>query len=203
MPNWCDNHVRIEHKNKTAIDRVVKAYEESRLCAEFIPIPEDLNPPESLRIGSFQKLSSEEFQTLQSEWRNKNQDKYGYASWYEFCMDNWGTKWDVGNDPSFGNTMDDRKPKSVTLNFQSAWSPPIGVFQKMTEEGYHVTADYYEPGMAYVGRYTSQDGDECYSIPSTADEVEKTIPKDMNELWNISEQMDMEEQELGNLMGGE
>jgi len=188
MPNYCDNFVKIEHKNKTAIDRVEKAFKAGKLCNEFAPIPEELaNTTSPNNDPDAQKLV----------------EKYGYSNWYDFRVAEWGTKWDIGEDEDVANFSDNRQEKSITLTFQSAWSPPIALFQKMAEQGYDITAYYYEPGCAFTGKYTSADGDECYEIPETAKEVRDAIPEDIDDMFFISEQKQLDEDELENLMGGE
>ena len=184
MPNWCNNIVTIEHKNKTAIDRVEKAFVKGELCNEFLPIPEELNNTSSPN--------------------NKNGDemknKYNYRDWYEFQVNEWGTKWDVGGELS---SFERESKKKIELTFDSAWSPPVGLYNKLTEEGYNVMAYYYEPGVGYAGVYSSELGSQDYSLPQTAKEVENYVPEELDEMFNISASMQEQEDELENLMGGE
>lgn len=185
MPNWCNNVVTIEHKNKTAIDRVVKAYNNGKLCNEFIPTPEELE-----NTSSPNRTNAKEMK-----------EKYGHEDWYEFHLSQWGTKWDVGKD-EYGEEAERVSPKKVELTFDSAWSPPVGLYEKLSSEGYHVTAYYYEPGAAFVGVYRSEVGDECYTIPDRSEDVMNEIPEELDEMFNISGSMKLNEDELENLMGG-
>ena len=107
-------------------------------------------------------------------------------NWYAWCCDNWGTKWDVGRKDGGITEVDEN---TVTLDFDSAWSPPLTAYETLTNLGFTVNATYYEPGMAFCGEYTSDDGDSCYQIPQTADEVIDTIPAHLDEEWGISEYM--------------
>lgn len=173
MPNWCDNFVRIEHKNKDAIERVVKAFRIGKFCSEFAPIPREL-------------------EEVSAPNRDANAEdlvqKYGYSDWYEFCVNEWGTKWDIGEDMG-GSSIDTSSDESVSLTFQSAWAPPVELYRKMTNEGYDITAYYYEPGCAFVGKYTSEDGDECYTIPERSKDVKEKIPEELDDMFNITESM--------------
>lgn len=189
MPNWCDNFVKIEHKNKTAIKRIEKAFKASKLCAEFIPIPK--------------KLEKAAMTEAEAEARI---EKYGYKDWYDFCVSKWGTKWDVGYHPDGYNNITEQGDRFIYLNFSSAWSPPIGLYEKLSSEGYHVRAYYYEGGCAFTGIYDSETGDDCYSIPETSAEIRKQIPEELDDMFNISESMEefeKEEAELEHSMGGE
>lgn len=187
MPNWCNNIVTIQHKNKDAIDRVVNAFNEGKLCSEFIPIPEELantkspnDDPEAYKLV----------------------EKYGYSNWYDFCVHQWGTKWDVGGNEDYFFEPERKTDTEVTLTFDSAWSPPVGLYDMLLKKGYDLTAYYYESGMAFAGKYT-EDGDDCYDLSGDYKTVRKEIPSDIDEMFRISETMEEEHDELENLMGGE
>jgi len=74
--------------------------------------------------------------------------------WYEWNISNWGTKWDA--QPFDINWEDD----CVTFQLETAWSPPIGFYEKMEELGYDIEAYYLEEGMAFCGQY--MDGNDDY-----------------------------------------
>lgn len=48
-----------------------------------------------------------------------NIERYGCLSWYEWCLANWGTKWDAYE------VEVNRDVGLVRLEFLTAWSPPI------------------------------------------------------------------------------
>jgi len=123
MPNWCANKLTVEHDDLVMLDRFVRAYNAGTVCNEFIPKPKD--------IGD---------------------------GWFDWCVNNWGTKWDVGAD--VGTEREERHGLRATVvgnqancSFDSAWSPPIGLYEKLVELGYNVKASYWEPGMAFCGIY--------------------------------------------------
>jgi len=41
----------------------------------------------------------------------------------------------------------------LTMTFETAWGPPQGIYEKLEEQGYEVTAYYYEPGSGFCGKY--------------------------------------------------
>ena len=101
---------------------------------------------------------------------------------WDFCVENWGTKWDVGGDDGYIEFDE----TSAQGSFQSAWSPPMGLFPVLEELGYTIKFMYYEPGMNFAGVY--QDGiDECYELADTADEIDEQIPAELNEAFCIAE----------------
>lgn len=167
MPNWCDNTFEVNHSDPKQITRFVEAFKRGELCNEFIPVPAELKDTTA---------------------PNKDEqlvEKVGYADWYSFCVNEWGTKWDVGGDD--GSIESDET--SARGSFQSAWSPPMGLMAKLEEEGFKVQFMYYEPGMCFAGTYL--DGyDDFYDMSDMdAAEVEKTLPPDLDVEFGISENM--------------
>lgn len=114
---------------------------------------------------------------------------------YEWCISNWGTKWDVGN----ADGISDKTDNSVTLNFDSAWSPPLEAYRKLTEQGFVVKAYYYEPGLAFVGKFDNQDGEVVEQYFEYGDENSETvrdyIGEELDDFFSISENLADWEQE--------
>lgn len=57
----------------------------------------------------------------------QNEVRYGATTWYEWCNQNWGTKWN-----SYGYDLFDRSDLS-TIGFHTAWSAPHPVIEKLAE----------------------------------------------------------------------
>ncbi len=173
MPNWCDNTLRVTHKDPKMVERLVDAFKAGRLCDEFIPVPAELK--DTVANGSV---------------REELIAEVGYSDWYDFCVNEWGTKWDVGGDDGYIES----DATSAQMSFQSAWSPPIGLYVVLEQQGFEVSAMYYEPGMGFAGVY--EDGrDECYSLDGSADLVQETIPEYLDEAFGIVESMRQFEEE--------
>lgn len=132
------------------LDRFVKAYNAGKACGEFLPIPE------------------------------------GYLEddrWYDWCLTNWQTKWDVGADEGTEKEEWHGLKATVvgnqaTMSFDSAWSPPVGLYDKLHELGFSVEATYFEPGMAYCGIW--KDGEDNYTEYTSKDMIPKRIWEDYN-----------------------
>jgi hypothetical protein len=176
MPNWCNNSVEIYHEDPAMIERVRTAFNDGRLLAEFIPIPQ------SLRIVAGCVGDPDEQKKLEEDTA-RNREVHGYGNWYDYCVNEWGTKWDVGAD---GNPAQDI-PGGLMLGFESAWAPPCGAYEKLTEQGFRIRAMYFEPGMAFAGVW--EDGfDDYYEYGGmSSTEIAETLPAELDEAFCISE----------------
>ena len=176
MPNWCNNSVEIYHSDPAMIERVRKGFNDGGLFSELIPCPQELTDTVSGSMGEDKRAEHEAQQAA-------NVEKYGYANWYDFCVNEWGTKWDVGAD---GNPAQDI-PGGLMLGFDSAWSPPIGAYEKLTDMGFRIRAMYYEPGMAFAGIW--EEGSDDYYDYGGLDSagIADTLPVELDEAFGISE----------------
>ena len=141
MPNWCFNYMkvnfmdewRLNNKNKdemtkqekralaariTESKKQLEDFEKNSLVEKdgelqftfegVLPMPEDLkitSPPQN------------DTEKAQSEINLK---KYGAKDWYDWSINNWGTKWDArltGHDKC-------EHEGTLMLNFETAWAPP-------------------------------------------------------------------------------
>jgi hypothetical protein len=131
MPNWCLNKLTVEHEDGAMVDRFVNAYNAGKACNEFLPMPEG--------IGD---------------------------GWYDWCINNWGTKWDIGADvgtekEEWHGLKATRVGNQVTCSFDSAWAPPVGLYEELDKLGFSVDATYFEPGIGFCGIW--HDGDDLYT----------------------------------------
>lgn len=112
--------------------------------------------------------------------------------WYEWRINNWGTKWDVGSsDDGFCKT---KNQNCVVLTFESAWSPPIEAYRAMEALGFEIEAHYYEPGLAFFGSYMEGVEDTIDYGEMTAEEIRTEFPEH-DERWCISEWMEEKDSE--------
>ena len=75
----------------------------------------------------------------------KNDDR-----WYHWCIHHWGTKWDACD-----KSIDYEDDEILALTFNTAWSPPEGIVEKLREKYPELTFQcfYDEPGMESAGYY--------------------------------------------------
>ena len=159
MPNWCMNKLTVSHSNHEMVDRFEESYNRGKVCNEFIPKPDNLGD-----------------------------------GWFDWCCDNWGTKWDIGAD--MGTDKEERYglkatrvDNEVCCSFDSAWSPPTGLYEALVELGYDVRATYWEPGMAFCGIWDN--GADNYCEYQTKDMIPVALwsEYDMQEFFKDDEEV--------------
>jgi len=178
MPNWCSNNLILTHEDPAMIKRAYDALERGEFLQEFVPVPEQL------QIVAGSVGDPVEQAKLEADTK-RNLEELGYGNWYDFCVGEWGTKWDVGEQGA-----SDIHPDGKMLHtfFDSAWSPPVYAYEKLVAMGFGVEAMYYEGGMGYAGVY-SEEGDVEINLEGlSADDIERDYP-DLDECFGISECM--------------
>ena len=200
MPNWCDNQITITGPS-SVIDKIEKIVNEESNNAEngllqfFHPMPKELLETEA---GPLAKTKKEK------QARQARKLKFGAENWYDWRVNNWGTTWEVcefyGVDKQPDALIGD---STITFAFSSAWSPPIGAYEKFLENNpdCFIRAYYYEGGCDFMGLW--EDGvDDCYApsdYKSTDDFWQDGIGSTLDDTFNITESMaEYEQEELEN-----
>ena len=164
MPNWCQNTATI-NAPKPVIDEIkaVLADPNHRLLDWMCPMPPELRDTTSPNTA----VSAE---TLLA--------KYGASDWYNWSVENWGTKWDISQ-PFVG---DDTEEDSITFSFDTAWGPPVDAFRNWATGDGRVTYRliYIETGMGFVG-WHSYDGE--YFDEDTAEQA-----SDSERYWEMAQE---------------
>ena len=187
MPNWCNNYLVLEHEDPAMIERAKKAFADGRLLAEFVPVPESLHIVAG-RVGD----DSDEAQIKLEEDTKRNLEVHGYANWYDYCVNEWGTKWDVGGE---GDQASQDSPTDLRMNFDSAWAPPIAAMEKFMDQGFRVKLIYWESGMCYCGLFDENGDDYMDYTDMSAEQVAESINPEVDECMCIVENLEMWEEE--------
>ena len=148
------------------VDRAICYYVSERLT---IPVAE--TNLSKLISNSFSNNWAEEVASRVAKWAEEASDKekdklyamgeqyvfnrqnYGFFTWYEWNIANWGTKWN-----SVNSSFDEKYPCSIS--FDTAWSAPEPIFQKMCEMFPNAEITFhcdYEEG--FVTEYENQNGE--------------------------------------------
>lgn len=201
MPNWASNRVQL--RGSHAVLTLLKAAaERSEFCQAVKPIPLALKVTMSGSVGDPVK------QAQLDEQSEYNRITYGYANWYDFAVSEWGTKWDIGNEQvqwttAAKNDYDESAEAELTFGFDSAWSPPIEIYEELTRLGVQVVATYWEPGMDFAGVYDNGDDRQYEGMNNQPDEFwEAGDGQMLDNDYNICEQLaqwagDAEEDAVG------
>jgi len=171
MPNYCSNVVEIQgpqHILKTLVDHKLD-------FQKIHPYPPELD----ITAGREGPDDSPEQKALVAA-EESNLDKYGYKNWYDWCVNNWGTKWNAGGDNDAMQVDYDYDEDGDTVialfQFDTAWAPPLGVLEKLMETHPELSIEcrYHEPGVGFFGVWT--DGsDRCYET--------EQFPKSNDPFW--------------------
>jgi len=164
MPNWCENHLVIAGKEKDLdiliskikevpshlSEKEYKSVDGYCLFENFYPTPADL------LIGNAPMNPTDE--------QKANLEKYGYADWYSWRIDNWGTKWQESNlfVAQEKHVSERGGIASIGFNFDTAWGPALDLFNKASGDYPNLIFCLYyeEPGMGFCGRNIWANGQE-------------------------------------------
>ncbi len=182
MPNCCNNYLELEHEDPAMIERAKTAFADAKLLAEFVPVPESLHITAG-RVGS----DEEPEQIALVEQEAANIAVHGYSNWYDYCVNEWGTKWDVGGE---GDQATVESPNAIKMNFDSAWAPPIAAMEKFQDLGFKVKLIYWESGMCYCGLFDENGDDYLDYSDMSAAEVAESINPEVDECMCIVENLE-------------
>lgn len=170
MPNWVYNNITIVNADP---DELSKFIDHINTKPAFLDDEEWTDQRE---------FSFHSFVTLDRKYREEYKTTHGSGpegptgdtehNWYNWNNANWFTKWDAsGVDINYDGN-------SVNLYFETAWSPPIPVFQAIAQQFPNLVIDFrWEEEQGYGGEFQSVDGaltqTKSWDIPSSHQEYEE------------------------------
>ena len=102
--------------------------------------------------------------------------QYGADSWYDWCCENWGTKWNASDT----YIIDDNE-----IEFSTAWSCPVNIFKELSKQfsGAEIAVDFADEDI----------GSNCGKITFLNGEIEEYIDMDGNtdfalEIWGYDKE---------------
>jgi len=188
MPNWCSNTVTIHHTDPKRMAELVEAINDRRFCDFALPVPDSLKITAG-RVGD----DTDPEQIKLHEQTMHNLSFYGYANWYDWCVNEWGTKWDIEAHDHVEYRSDE--DTGITFGFDSAWTPPLGVYEALFLKGYTVKGLYYEMGMGFAGVWENGEDDHFELAGYNSITIQEAIPSELDEMFGISDSMAEWEQE--------
>lgn len=178
MPNWCYNTITIKGSTETIkqlwddATAVDQDNVESGLLQAMVPMPAEL-------VDTVKGSNGDDI------------------NWYDWRVNNWGTKWDVSTE-GLEYTDNSDGTAEITGWFDSAWSPPIEAYNTFCEDmdGVYLEAFYEEGGMCFVGCWDSEGADDHYEYDgATSDTVRNMIPEYLVDHFALDERLAEYEEE--------
>ena len=190
MPNWCDNQITITGPNSVIdkIEKIVKAedtHENTGLLHFFHPMPKQLEGT----TAPLQKDATKEEKAKAKE----NLKKYGYDNWYDWRVENWGTKWDIMEFYNINRKEIGEDESEISLGFDTAWAPALGAYERFIDENSNCSlkAYYYEPGCDFMGEWDNGI-DSCFEVAKYSlddDFWKQGIGSTLDDYFGITESM--------------
>lgn len=204
MPNWVRHNVVIKG-NKEEIARCYEQITKGENNFSFnniIPMPKELNVDAGFMADiaeQWNKASDEGKKVIEDKngiTDNKekkaelqiyldNIAKFGFPTWYEWSLHNWGTKWDACEADC------DCYEGTITITFETAWSTPVPIFMELSRQF---------PDLTTYVEYADEDlGCNCGTYTISNGQILEEESKDLEfacEMWGISpEELDLDSED--------
>ena len=185
MPNYCNNNIVITGPN-SVIDKIEKIAngDKGDLLQYFYPMPKELNDTVA---GPEPKTKKEKLE------KRRLQVEYGASNWYDWRVENWGTKWDIMEFYNINRKEIGEDESEISLGFDTAWAPALGAYEKFIDENSNCSlkAYYYEPGCDFMGEWDNGI-DNCFEVAKYGlddDFWKQGIGSTLDDMFCITESM--------------
>lgn len=174
---------RTDHGLK-AYREFIEVYTAGRSDKEALKALENI-PTESENAFLCQRtdIKRDEWELGKTAWQNIR--KYGAPTWYEWSINNWGTKWNA-----YGYEEGTDYSACDELTFQTAWSAPHPILRKLSE---------MFPEIVFKHQWADEDigmncGERCYL---GGEKIDEFIPEGIRATEFALEVWDYDPLELG------
>ena len=169
MPNHVTNRLIVtgpEQDVGRMINAVGESSEDLLSCDRILPMPFELRCYPS-----------------PNDIENELMEQHGAKNWYEWALENWGTKWGVYDCKQWQTVILSNTQTSI-LKFMSAWSPPTPVIVELSKyfPELEFTLGFIDEGMGFAGTCSIKNGN-CQEtvIEDHQSDAFKTIEKSLLE----------------------
>jgi hypothetical protein len=125
MPNWVSNQLTaIGSKEEVAhFAERAKGKDSVFDFHSFVPMPDALRNTEEVHYPDTERKEKQEaiYAT--------NKALYGFASWYDWACEKWGTKWNASD-----AVVLHEDDSGISYDFQTAWDAPLPVIVEMSKQ---------------------------------------------------------------------
>ncbi len=167
MPNWCECDLEISGPVERVREFLEFAKGEDASGSSlfdfnrFVPYPERFDEQDRINRAW---LDEKPWEERTEEERESSDAKDGFNSGgYQWCVENWGTKWDA-KEPRVDEQYEQDRELEAMVMFETAWSPPLPVIKRAAElyPDISFTLKYFERGACYNGMYCCEGGEVVY-----------------------------------------
>ena len=148
MPNWCYNRVTA-YGDEAKLKEIEKIFESKTPFNDIFPMPDFKTiPNEKGELPKLEQMKNPDGSIL---WETYNfPDGRNDDRWYDWRLQHWDTKWEASE-----VELDYEDSEILRVEFDTAWSPPEGVMEKLREKFPDVSFQcfYDEPGCESAGYY--------------------------------------------------
>jgi len=165
MPNFCSNTLEISNLSQKSFEKLIEQHTKQEGQEERTLVFDSIIPVPKKDNGE------------------------PFDDWYNFRINNWGTKWEP-NTYSFEASYDDNDRflgGYISIAMDTAWTPPLGIIQKLSEMFPEAKFEikYVEPGCCFMGEDHYVGGEKIYEMYSEdLDKIKEAYP----EYWEFDEE---------------
>jgi len=100
-------------------------------------------------------------------------------NWYDWNINHWGTKWEMSI-----IDWERRDDNSIWISFETAWAPPIAIYEYLDDQEWQVEGLYHESGMTFCGIWSDGD-DDYYEYDFTDLDSLESLPMDLQDFTGL------------------
>jgi hypothetical protein len=128
IPNWCRNTLTIKLRDKKQKDNFIQLLSDLKYGEKKIKLDFNNYIPYPQKFKDMDKEAEEHNKIVGTLHYKAN----GFNSGgYEWCCENWGTKWNVG---AVELVQDVSELGKIVIEFDTAWCPPGPIFIAMAKK---------------------------------------------------------------------
>lgn len=179
MPNWVTNKVRLTGNKKD-----VESFKEKHFT-----IDEDKE-----KQFDFETIIPMPKNIFRGNLGQEERNLYGNNNWYDWSIENWGTKWNSRNCCIY-DTFNSKDNSELNFSFDTAWSFPFQIFTELAKQ---------YPNMEFEVEFADEDvGRNCGSVSIINGEMtfdDRDGDEDFAmDVLNIDREQEFYEQELSGM----
>lgn len=131
MPNWCTTLIELKGNSESIMKLLSSISSGSNIIDGPSQTSGDASTSDSkYRAIDFNKIIKQPDYLYQGDISKNEEEIYGRANtWWTWCIDNWGTKWNARN--SIAGFCNKEGVNTYVITFDTAWACPTKVIGRM------------------------------------------------------------------------